>query len=270
MKMKKVLSIVLVVACVFSMAACSSKKDAGKESAINGPDDLKGKKVGVQLGTTGDLYTTDDENIGDANVERFDKGFEAVQSLLQGKVDAVVIDDQPAKVFVEENKGLKVLEAVYAEEEYAMCLKKGSDLTGKINEAIKEIKADGTFEKIVNSYIGETAGKDYYESPADVNYANGKLVMATNAEFPPYEYREGDKIIGIDADFARAIADKLGMELKIEDMKFDAIIASVQSGKADIGAAGMTVTDERKAQVDFTDSYYTGRQAIIVKDATAK
>ena len=92
------------------------------------------------------------------------------------------------------------------------------------------------------------------------------LVMATNAEFPPYEYYEGEDIVGIDAEFAAAIAEKLGMELKIDDMAFDSIIPAVQSGKADFGAAGMTVTDERKEQVDFSDSYYTGRQVIIVKE----
>ncbi len=92
------------------------------------------------------------------------------------------------------------------------------------------------------------------------------LVMATNAEFPPYEYYDGDEIVGIDAEFAAAIADELGMKLKIEDMAFDSIIPAVQGGKADFGAAGITVTDERKTQVDFSDSYYTGRQVIIVAE----
>lgn len=94
------------------------------------------------------------------------------------------------------------------------------------------------------------------------------IVMATNAEFPPYEYYDGDKIVGIDAEFAEAIADKLGMELEITDIAFDSIIPAVQSGKADFGAAGMTVTDERKTQVDFTDTYYTGRQVIIVAEGS--
>ena len=93
-----------------------------------------------------------------------------------------------------------------------------------------------------------------------------KLVMATNAEFPPFESYDGDEVVGIDAEFAAAIADKLGMDLKIEDMAFDSIIPAVQSGKADIGAAGMTVTEDRATQVDFSDSYYTGVQVIIVTD----
>ena len=80
-----------------------------------------------------------------------------------------------------------------------------------------------------------------------------------------FEYYEDNKIVGVDVDFAQAIADKLGMELTVNDMEFDSIIAAVDSGKADFGAAGMTVTKEREKQVDFSDSYYTGKQMIIVK-----
>lgn len=92
------------------------------DSDITGPDDLKGKLIGVQEGTTGDIYITDD--LGDDCVERYLKGVDAVQALLQGKVDAVVIDNEPAKVFVSENEGLKLLDAAYAEEEYAIAVKK--------------------------------------------------------------------------------------------------------------------------------------------------
>ena len=94
----------------------------------------------------------------------------------------------------------------------------------------------------------------------------GKLIMATNAEFPPYEYKEGDKIVGIDAEVAKLIADKLGLELEIADVDFDSIIPGVQSGKYDMGMAGMTVTDERKEKVNFSDSYATGVQVVIVKE----
>jgi ABC-type amino acid transport substrate-binding protein len=94
----------------------------------------------------------------------------------------------------------------------------------------------------------------------------GTLTMATNAEFPPYEfYGEGGEVVGIDAEIAAAIAEKLGMELKISDMAFDSIIPAVVSGKADFAAAGMTVTEERKANVDFSNTYVKASQAIIVK-----
>ena len=94
----------------------------------------------------------------------------------------------------------------------------------------------------------------------------GKLTMATNAEFPPYEYYEGEKVVGIDAEVAEKIAEKLGLELEIADVSFDSIIPGVQSGKYDMGMAGMTVTDERKRSVNFSDSYATGIQSVIVKE----
>lgn len=96
--------------------------------------------------------------------------------------------------------------------------------------------------------------------------SEGCLTMATNAQFPPYEYYEGDSIVGIDAEIAGAIAEKLGLELVIEDMEFDSIIEAVKTGKADIGLAGMTVTPERQESVDFTTSYATGVQVIIVTE----
>ena len=92
------------------------------------------------------------------------------------------------------------------------------------------------------------------------------LVMATNAEFPPYEYREGDDIVGIDAEVAGLIAEKLGMELQIEDMAFDSVLAAVQTGKADIAMAGITVTEDRQMMVNFTDTYTKATQMIIVTE----
>ena len=95
------------------------------------------------------------------------------------------------------------------------------------------------------------------------------LVMATNAAFPPYEYLEGDKFVGIDVEIAQAIADKLGMELQIEDVEFGSIIGGVVEGKYDMGMAGMTVTEERKQSVNFSNTYATGIQVIIVKDGSS-
>ena len=107
---------------------------------------------------------------------------------------------------------------------------------------------------------GGTAEADTEES------AGGTLVMGTNAEFPPYEYYEGQEVVGIDAEMAAAVAEKLGMELKIEDMAFDSLIPALSSGKVDIVAAGMTVTEDRLASVNFSDTYATGIQAIIVTE----
>lgn len=94
----------------------------------------------------------------------------------------------------------------------------------------------------------------------------GKLTMATNAEFPPYEYYEGEKVVGIDAEVAALIAEKLGLELEIKDVDFDSIIPGVQTGKYDMGMAGMTVTPDREKKVNFSTSYATGIQVVIVKE----
>ncbi|MGI6072421.1 MAG: transporter substrate-binding domain-containing protein [Lachnospiraceae bacterium] len=123
-----------------------------EDSEINGPDDLTGKKIGVQLGTTGDIYATDD--YGDECVERYNKGFEAVMALSQDKIDAVIIDNEPAKVFVAENAGLKILETEYALEEYALAIAKdNTKLLGQINEVIGKLKESGKLQEIIDKYI---------------------------------------------------------------------------------------------------------------------
>ena len=103
------------------------------------------------------------------------------------------------------------------------------------------------------------------EAETKAEAAGGKLIMVTNAEFPPYEYHEGGDIVGIDADIARAIADELGMELEIEDIAFDSIIPELTSGKADFAMAGMTVSEARKQSVDFSNTYAKASQKVIVK-----
>ncbi|MDC7288901.1 transporter substrate-binding domain-containing protein [Blautia schinkii] len=256
--MKKFAALALSAAMTVSLAASVS-------AAVESKDDLPGKKIGVQLGTTGDLEASEYEKDG-ATVERYSKGSEAVMALNAGQLDCVIIDSQPAQKFVEKNEDLTILDDPFVEEEYAICLKKDNeDLLEKINGALKELKEEGVIDSIMSNYIGDEIGKTPYESPEDVDRSNGTLVMATNAEFEPYEYHEGDDIIGIDADIAQAICDKLGYELQIEDMEFDSILPAIQSGKADFGAAGMTVTEDRLRSVNFTDTYANASQVIIVK-----
>ena len=258
---KRFAALALSAIMVVSMAGnvYASKEVASK-------DDLAGATIGVQLGTTGDLDASDYEKDG-STVERYNKGSEAVQALKAGQIDCVIIDSQPAEAFVEKNDDLQILDEPFADEEYAICISKDKpELTKEFNKALAELKKDGTLDSIADNYIGDdTKGKTPYESPKDIEYPNGKLVMATNATFEPYEYYDGDNIVGIDADIAKAICDKLGYELQIEDMEFDSIIAAVQSGKADFGAAGMTVTEDRLKNIDFTDSYAKAKQVIITR-----
>ena len=123
---------------------------------------------------------------------------------------------------------------------------------------------------------GQTNNTTETVTPADTSapaasfttVENGLLVMATNAEFTPYEFWEGDRIVGIDAEIAGAIAGKLGLTLRIDDMEFGSIIAAVTAGRADMGMAGMTVTEERMQSVNFSTSYATGVQVIIVSEGS--
>lgn len=262
-KFKKLAALAAAMITVGALSACGSVP----ENTVFSVADLPGKSIGVQLGTTGDIYAEDYIEQG-STIEQFSKGADAVQSLKQGKIDCVIIDSEPAKSFVEKNKGLRILEEEFAVEDYAICIaKENAELKEKINAALAQLKENGTMTSIVNNYIGDdTKGKTPYTSPENVDRSNGTLIMATNAAFEPYEFYENNKITGIDVDMAQAVCDILGMELKIEDMEFDSIISAVQSGKADIGVAGMTVTEDRLLSIDFTDSYATGTQVIIVRE----
>lgn len=120
-------------------------------------DDMAGKKIGVQQGTTGDIYCSapvEEDGFGEENVTRYNKGTDAVMALLSGKVDCVVIDNEPAKAFVAANEGLKILDTAYAEEEYAICIAKDNEeLLEKVDTALGELIDDGTVQKIVDKYI---------------------------------------------------------------------------------------------------------------------
>ena len=120
-------------------------------SDIASPDDLTGKKIGTQRGTTGYIYCPDD--FGDENVVAYDDGLTAVQALNNGQVDAVVIDNAPAQEFIAANPGLKILDTSYAEEDYAIGMAKNSPLEDAVNSVLEELKADGTLQAIVDKYI---------------------------------------------------------------------------------------------------------------------
>lgn len=139
---------------------------------------------------------------------------------------------------------------------------------GSSSETAAEAPAETEEEAPAEEAAEAEEAEETEEAEAAEETAGGTLVMGTNAEFPPYEYYEGQEVVGIDAEMAAAVAEKLGMELKIEDMAFDSLIPALSSGKVDIVAAGMTVTEDRLKNVNFSDSYATATQAIIVKEGS--
>ena len=159
---------------------------------------------------------------------------------------------------------LKILDTEYAIEDYAIAVaKEDTALLDEINAALDAIIADGTAQKIVDKYISGTAHDLTFQADAE---GKPELIMATNAFFPPYEFYENDTVVGIDAEMAAAIADQMGRKLTIVDTEFGSIIGGVQTGKYDMGMAGMTVTEERQQSVNFSDSYATGVQVVILTE----
>ena len=142
----------------------------------------------------------------------------------------------------------------------------GSSNTASTDAAAEETTEDVEAEATTEEAEDAEAAEEATDAAEVTTVEPGVLTMGTNATFPPYEYKDGDDVVGIDAEIAQALADKLGLKVKIVDMDFDSLIASVQSGKIDMSLAGMTVTEARKQNVDFTDSYATGVQVIIVKE----
>lgn len=239
-----------------------------KQHTIRSPKDLRDAVVGVQLGTTSDMKVSAlEKQSPSTRVERYTKTADAVQALLQGKVDCVVEDEQPAKAFVGQNDGLRLLSQSFSSNGFAFCVAKGNrTLCERINKALLQLENSGQLDTIVRRHIDKNIAIAY--EPRNIGRPNGVLTVATNATYQPYEYYEYGRVVGIDIDIMQAVCDILGMTMKVEDMNFDAVITSVQTGKADVGAAGLTVTRERQNNVLFTDTYTSSRQMLIVRDGS--
>ena len=256
----------VAAAVVLQVALCGG--GGHKQHTIRSPKDLRDAVVGVQLGTTSDMKVSAlEKQSPSTKVERYTKTADAVQALLQGKVDCVVEDEQPAKAFVGQNDGLRLLSQSFSSNGFAFCVAKGNrTLCERINKALVQLENSGQLDTIVRRHIDKNIAIAY--EPRNIGRPNGVLTVATNATYQPYEYYEYGRVVGIDIDIMQAVCDILGMTMKVEDMNFDAVITSVQTGKADVGAAGLTVTRERQNNVLFTDTYTSSRQMLIVRDGS--
>ncbi|MCQ2597491.1 MAG: transporter substrate-binding domain-containing protein [Treponema sp.] len=255
--MKKIA--VAVLAAVALMATGCAKKTT---VVINNADDLVGKKVGVQAGTTGEIYASD---IEDVKISSFKSGIDAGLALSAGTIDAIVLDELPAKEIVKRSPKLKILDQEFSLEDYAIAVRKGEpELLNSINASIRKMKTDGTYDMLQKAFMpaeGEIVIPVIKETAPDGNI----LKMGTEASFPPFEYTEGTKVVGFDVSQSQVIANDAGRKLQVVAMAFDSLIAALQSGAVDFIAAGMTVTEERMLEVDFSEPYYQSKQVIIVR-----
>ena len=257
--MKKFLALMFVLALVSCAFA-----EGGK---LKSPSDLKTEKLAAQRGTTGQYIAEDllSDKKGEL-LTTYEKYVDAVAALRQGKIRAIVMDEMPAKRFLNAVEGLAIMDEALSEESYAIGFKKGnSELVSAVNKALAEMKADGTMDAIFAKYIDG----DYSSvKPEDIDFnkgaEGGKLYVGTEAGFAPYELKVGNGFIGIDVEMCAHIAKKLGKELVIINMNFDALPTAVSTGKVDMICAGMTVTDERKQNMDFSDDYVTGAKQVAL------
>ena len=163
----------------------------------------------------------------------------------------------------------KVIDIDLTNEEYAFGVDKNQpELLEKTNEFIAKIKSDGTLDEICKKYFSD--GEPEAVKSATLDTSKDQLVVATNAAFEPFEYTKGDDYYGIDMEIAKLLADELGKELVIQNMDFDSVCLSVGQHKCDVAMAGLTVKDERKEYVNFSDSYYQASQKLIVPSTDSK
>ena len=265
--MKKLKQILIVALVLSSLLATACGTSAAADSIkIGTQEDLKGKIIAVQMGTIGDDIASDD--VEAKEVQRFTAYPDAVSSLKQKKVDCIVMDADTAAAYVKQNEDLVVLDVGFAAEEYAMAVQKTGteDLLKAINDVIAELKADGSIIKFKESHATQEGKAPDFNKGA----AGGKLIVGTNPTFPPYEYSQGDTIVGADIDIMAAVAKKLNKELVIENINFDGLIPALNSGKIEVIAAGMTVTEERKVNVTFSDPYTDAKQVVVIRKTSQK
>lgn len=258
--MKKTMVVFAAVLAVLSFVSCSKSK-----VVINGVADLNNKKIGVQSGTTGDLWVQ--ENVQGVILSSFKSGIDAALDLKNGAIDAVVLDELPAKEIVSRNPDLKIIrDQTFTDnkEAYAIAVKKGnSELLANINATINSMKSNGEYEELVNAFMPADGN---IKIPAEIfTYGDKTVKLGTNASFPPFEYVEGKTIVGFDISMGQKIAETCEKRLEVVDMAFDSLIPALQSGTIDFIAAGMSVTEERKKNVDFSDAYFESEQVIIVR-----
>ncbi len=254
--MKKILSLVLAGVLLFGCIALTSC--------------AQDVQIGVQRGTTAQYYVDGDEDwafpgLAGYAAKGYDNAGLAATAMKNGAVKYVMVDKAPAEVLVDTIDGIKLINVELTEEEYAIGVDKAqADLLASINAVLAEMKTDGTMDAIMEKYFNGEEVTPIESAVQDSAKADQQLVVATNAEFSPFEYFVGDKYAGIDIEIVKHIADELGMELVIKHMDFDAVVTAVGVNGIDIAVAALTVNEKRAESVNFTDSYYQAAQMLIV------
>ena len=251
--MKKIIALVLAIMMLATcLVACSSNEETN------------GTKVAVQKGTTALMYA---QVLKGAEAVSYDTFALAANDMKNGNADYVFVDKTTALALCKEISGIKMIDIALSSENYGIGIDPNqAELKTKIDDILtnKAAEIEAIKEKYMNgdeaSYVGVTS------AAKDVNRATEQLVVATNAEFAPWEYKNGNQYYGIDMEIAQLIATELNLELVIDDMDFDMVVGAVGKQGVDIAMSGITITAERMDVIKFSIPYYTESIVTVCKD----
>ena len=254
----------MAMACFLSVASVA----AWGAEKLTGLEQLKTEKIAVQRGSVGQNLAQ--EMLGDlakANLITYEKVIDAVQALKDGRARAVIMGEIPAQQFMRDPaNNLAIMPETLYSAYIAIGIKKGNKaLVDEINGALIPLKAEGAIQGIIDRYFKDPYTAKHEDIDFNVGAARGKLIMGTATGFPPFVFQVGGGFVGIDVEMMAAIAKRIGKELVVADMAFDALPMALASGKVDLICGGYTATEERKANVDFTEPYMEARQIALVR-----
>ena len=249
-----------------------------KANTISQYEQLKGKKVGVKTGTAAQRFLEKNKDKYGFTLKTFDTGDLMYNSLSAGDVDAVM-DDQPVIEYaINQGQNLKISMKGEAVGSFAFGVKKGSKhehLVTEFNEALAQMKEDGSLDEIINKWTASKGSSDSAvpetSTPAGqkATPTKDKYIIASDSSFAPFVFQDdSNQYTGIDMELIKAIAKDQGFTVEVTNPGFDAAINSVQTGQADGIIAGMSITDARKKTFDYSDPYYTANSILAVKDSS--
>ena len=254
-----------------------------KANTISSYKDLKGKTVGVKNGTAAQNFLEENKDKYRYNVKTFDTGDLMYNSLSAGAVDAVMDDEAVIQYAIQQGQDLSIDIEGEAIGSFGFSVKKGSQyeyLVEDFNKALAEMKKDGTYETIMNKWLGASTtsaeSTDYSSRLSLTGNASAKATpvkssytIVADSSFAPFEYQdESGNYVGIDMELIKAIAEQQGFTITIQNPGFDAALNTVQAGQADAVIAGMSITDARKEIFDFSNAYYTSNILLAVKNGS--
>lgn len=286
-KFRKVLALLMVAALaisIFAVAGCNTKKDTTtteEARVIKTTDDLKkGDKVGVQSGTSGEQWATDNLKPKGIEVVPYDDVLGAFNALQAGDVVAV-INDLPVSEDVAKDKarGIEVVQTIKTNEDYAFGLNQDNTaLRDALNWGLAEVVKSGEYSTLYKKWFKVEPVKlpepaKSTTKPAEIKTLTpGKIIVGSDTTYPPFENVEDGVAVGFDVDLVTAIGKQLGLEVEFKTYKFDALVTGMQAGtEFDMVASAMTATGdkgkERRKAIDFTDTYYFSDQSLTVQKA---